>query len=460
MFLSSKRRRRGELLAEPFPAAWLDYLKRNVRQYALLSAAEQSKLRDRTRIFVAEKQWVGCGGLAIDEEMKVAIAAQACLLVLGLPHEYYYDRIRTVLVYPDTYLHPPDMNGGWEKQIAGEYWHRGPVIVSWKNTRDGMDDRGNLVFHEFAHHLDDIGGEMDGMPPLENAAQERRWLEVVGEEYDRLTKKAQQGEATLLSYYGAKSLAEFFAVATECFFERPVPLEQQHPELYGILRDFYRQDPARWPWRKDQQDSAPLPGPDNAAPDDEDASVEETVRAMRLKMHGADAYFTRGSLYADAGNYERAVAAFDEALRLNPKDGEAYHHRAAAKLWLHRDAEAIADADAAIRLDPDDIDAYVTRATAYLGTEQYQLALDDMETFFKWEKPNGEDFRLRGVAKAGLRDLKGALADYNRAIRNSRDSARAYLCRSYVYEDLGMPHEARADRDMAYRLDPSLRDGA
>ena len=428
-----------------------------MRQYALLPAAEQARLRDRTRIFVAEKQWVGCGGLAVDEEMKVAIAAQACLLVLGLPHEYYYDRIRTVLVYPDTYLHSADENHGLEKQIAGEYWHRGPVIVSWKNTRDRMEDRGNLVFHEFAHHLDDIGGEMDGMPPLENAEQERRWLQVVDEEYDRLTKRAEQGEPALLSYYGAKSLAEFFAVATECFFERPVPLEKQHAELYGVLRDFYRQDPARWPWSEDQQDEAPLPGPDKAAPGDEDAGIEETVRAMRLKMHGADAYFTRGSLYFDAGNYERAIAALDQALRLNPKDGEAYHLRAVAKLWLHRDAEAISDADEAIRLDPDDADAYVTRAAGYLATDQHQLALDDMETFFKWEKPDGEAFRIRGMAKAGLGDLKGALADYNRAIRISRDPAEAYLCRAYVYEDLSMPHEARADRETAYRLDPSLK---
>src|SRR5512146_1223002 len=113
MFFSSKRRRRQQLLAEPFPDAWLEILNRNVRQYRLLSRAEQAKLRDRLRVFVAEKNWIGCAGLKVDDEMKVTIAAQACLLVLAIEHEYHYERIRTILVYPDTYLHPAGNRGGW-----------------------------------------------------------------------------------------------------------------------------------------------------------------------------------------------------------------------------------------------------------------------------------------------------------------------------------------------------------
>ncbi len=250
MFWSKKRRRR-RLLAEPFPVEWLEILRRSVRQYALLTSAEQAKLRDRLRVFVAEKEWEGCGGLEVTDEMKVTIAAQACLLVLALDYEYHYDRIQTVLIYPDTYIHPPQTQGGLVRgpaAIHGEYWHRGPVVISWKNTGSDATRGANLVFHEFAHHLDDLDGGMDGTPPLESGEPTRRWREVVDAEFRRLVTQAQRGEPTLLDEYGAESQAEFFAVATECFFERPIALRARHAQLYGVLRGFYRQDPATWPW--------------------------------------------------------------------------------------------------------------------------------------------------------------------------------------------------------------------
>ena len=251
MFSWLKRRRREQIMATPFAEAWLEYLHANVRQYRLLEPQEQVRLRQRVQVFVAEKTWVGCGGLTIDDEMKVTIAAQACLLVLGIEYEYHYDQIQSVLVYPGTYLHPPGIRDGFTHEgypVYGESWHRGPIILSWKNTKGLADeDGGNLVFHEFAHHLDDLDGDMDGTPPLEHG-QERRWDRVVDEEYHRLVRASRLGRATLLNQYGASSRAEFFAVATECFFERPVALRERHPELYDILRDFYRQDPARWPW--------------------------------------------------------------------------------------------------------------------------------------------------------------------------------------------------------------------
>lgn len=459
MFFSSKRHRRQQLLAEPFPDAWLEFLNRNVRQYRLLSRAEQAKLRDRLRVFVAERNWIGCAGLKVDDEMKVTIAAQACLLVLGASSEYHYDRIRTILVYPDTYLHPPGTRGGWahdETAIAGEYWHRGPVIVSWSNTRERMEDGGNLVFHEFAHHLDDIDGEMDGTPPLESGAQERHWDDVVTREYNRLVRASAQGEVTLLDHYGATSRAEFFAVATECFFERPIALRQRHGELYEVLRDFYRQDPARWPWgeRDNTPDEAPRQPRKRAR--DETAGVEATLRAMRLEPASADAQFARGIMYANRGDYAQAAAAYDEALQLTPDDGEILQHRAAAHLELGQFDAAVADATAAIVLDSDDADAYRTRAAARVAKQQYREALDDCETALSLGKKDAQAWRVRGLAKEGLRDLKGAIADLSRAVRLADDPARAYLDRSRVYDNLGMPHEARADRQKALRLDPSL----
>jgi MtfA peptidase len=257
-----KRRRREQLLQQPFSEAWLGYLQANVPQYAMLSAEQQARLRDRVRIFVAEKTWVGCAGLTVDDEMKVTIAAQACLLVLGIDYEYHYDKIQSVLVYPDTYLHPPQAEHGLiheERAIQGEAWHRGPIVLSWKNTKSLGKKGGNLVFHEFAHHLDDLDGYMDGTPPLERD-QERRWDRVVDKEYQRLVRASEQGRATLLNEYGATNRAEFFAVATECFFERPIALRKRHRELYEVLRDFYQQDPAEWPWDAARSLRTPKPG--------------------------------------------------------------------------------------------------------------------------------------------------------------------------------------------------------
>lgn len=127
-----KRRRRRRILSQTFPAEWLVYLESNVPQYRLLQPAEQEKLRRRVQVFVPEKTWMGCGGLVVDDEMQVTIAAQACLLVLGIEYEYHYDQIRSILVYPNTYLHPPGKDGLHEEERAvyGEAWHRGPIIVS------------------------------------------------------------------------------------------------------------------------------------------------------------------------------------------------------------------------------------------------------------------------------------------------------------------------------------------
>jgi MtfA peptidase len=255
VFFWTKKSRRRRLLAEPFSDDWLRILDGNVRQYALLPKAQQTRLRDRLRVFVAEKEWTGCDGLDVTDEMKVTIAAQACLLVLGIDYEYHYDRIQTVLIYPGTYLHALQTRGGLvqgQTAIHGEYWHRGPVIISWKNTGSDARRGGNLVFHEFAHHLDDLDGGMDGTPPLESGEPMRRWHQVVDAEYRRLVRDSNRGEPTLLDEYGAHSPAEFFAVATECFFEQPIAMRAHHNDLYGVLRDFYHQDPAAWPWPSDR----------------------------------------------------------------------------------------------------------------------------------------------------------------------------------------------------------------
>lgn len=247
LFSWLRKRRRLKILAAPFPPPWLEFLQRNVAHYRYLNNQEQARLRDDLRIFVAEKSWEGCGGLPMTDEVKVTIAAQACLLVLGMEHNYY-DRVLSILVYPHGYhvSHDED-EGGHADDRLGEAHYRGPVILSWAEVlSDGRHPaRGkNLVYHEFAHQLDMLDGVINGTPPLQDAAQARRWHEVMTAEYQQLIDASEQGRATLLDQYGTTDEAEFFAVATECFFDRPVQLARRHPQLYALLREYFHQDPA------------------------------------------------------------------------------------------------------------------------------------------------------------------------------------------------------------------------
>jgi Mlc titration factor MtfA (ptsG expression regulator)/Zn-finger nucleic acid-binding protein len=219
--------------------------------YAMLTETEQARLRDDLRVFVAEKTWEGCGGLTITDEIKVTIAAQACLLLLGIEHDYF-SRVLSILVYPTTYRSAEGEigSGGVVHEGVGrlgEAWYGGPVVLSWESVQSGGQnarDGRNVVFHEFAHQLDFLDGWIDGTPPLHSPAQYRKWHEVMTAEYERLVKESGRNKVTLLDVYGATNPAEFFAVATECFFEKPVHMERQHPRLYDVLREYFRQDTA------------------------------------------------------------------------------------------------------------------------------------------------------------------------------------------------------------------------
>jgi Mlc titration factor MtfA (ptsG expression regulator) len=247
-----QRRRRRKILATPFPRDWQDYLHHNVAHYRYLTAREQAKLRDDLRIFIAEKNWEGCGGLVMTEEIQVTVAAHACLLVLALEHNYF-DRVRSILVYPHGYRADGERLGrdglvhaGGEGRL-GEAWYRGPVVLSWSDVRaEGRNPRlgHNVVFHEFAHQLDMLDGVLNGTPPLGGPEQAARWKAVMTAEYQRLIDESGQGRATLLDQYGTTDEGEFFAVATECFFDLPAEMRLRHPQLYDLLRDYYRQDPA------------------------------------------------------------------------------------------------------------------------------------------------------------------------------------------------------------------------
>ena len=254
LFSWFKNRRRRKILADPFPAAWEAILHEQVGHVAVLPAADQPKLRQAIQIIIAEKEWEGCRGLELTDEVRVVIAAQAAILVLGLDG-FYFDNVQTILVYPNAFVVTEEkgLTGGLalneESEHLGEAHSRGPIILAWAEVRENARQPGygqNLVFHEFAHQLDSLNGAFDGTPALPSRELEARWGTIMNEEYRRLQRAERKGRETLLDPYGASDPAEFFAVTTECFFNAPQAMCEEYPALYELFRDYYRQDPAAW----------------------------------------------------------------------------------------------------------------------------------------------------------------------------------------------------------------------
>ncbi len=255
MFNWLRKRRRRKILQTSFPQPWRDILSETVIHYGYLDQAERHQLEQLIQIFVSEKNFEGCGDLELTDEIKVVIAAQACFLVLGLP-AFQYVELDSVLVYPTTVTLPESRPGvfteSWgivpdQQAILGQAWLRGPVILVWDAVQRGArhPERGhNVVYHEFAHLLDMRDGTADGTPELHTVKLYRQWVEICSREFFRLKKTVEQGGKSLLDPYGAVHEAEFFAVATEIFFDRPLRMEKEYPELYNVLCAYYQQDTA------------------------------------------------------------------------------------------------------------------------------------------------------------------------------------------------------------------------
>ena len=248
-----KKRRRNRLAAQQFPGEWMAVIERNVPFYRLLPEADQKELQRHIQIFIAEKRFEGCGGLKITDEIKVTIAAQACVLLLHRRTDYY-PGLHYILVYPRSYVAPrfPKLVGGIVVEgpdvRLGESWHRGSVVLSWDNVyRSAADihDGHNVVFHEFAHQLDSSGARGDSTPVVQNHSTYIAWARILEKDYEKLRHDVRRNRDTFLDEYGAVNPAEFFAVATEHFFEKPKELQEMHPDLYNELKNFYQQDPAK-----------------------------------------------------------------------------------------------------------------------------------------------------------------------------------------------------------------------
>jgi len=252
MFDFFKNRRREALRAAPFSAEERALLDKNIPYLKTLSEEDRNELEGLVRIFLAEKSFEGCGGLSLDDEIKLTIAGQACLLLLHRETDIY-PNVDAILVYPSAYRVPTEQRDGVvviqeEQTRLGESWQRGLVVLAWDHVLSGAAqprDGQNVVLHEFAHQLDSEDGVMNGTPELGPRARYTSWAHVLGDEFDELSRRLHAGRSSDIDPYGATNPAEFFAVLTEMFFEKPRALKRRHPELYAEISAFYQQDPAQ-----------------------------------------------------------------------------------------------------------------------------------------------------------------------------------------------------------------------
>lgn len=248
-----KQRRKERLLNREFPQEWRMILSERIPVYTALKEEQRWKLEQMIQIFLDEKQFYGCAGLVITDLVRLCIAAEACLLMLGQSGPIY-PGLHSILVYPSGFIAKRESfqeDGtivAGEHHLLGESWSNGRVILSWDDVEEGardFTDGHNVVLHEFAHQLDSAAGSTNGAPPLRSNSYQT-WAAVFSENFADLQSRVMHGKHTVMDRYGATNPAEFFAVATETFFEKPDELFEQRPELFRELQQYYRLDPREW----------------------------------------------------------------------------------------------------------------------------------------------------------------------------------------------------------------------
>ena len=248
------KQQRNRLKTRPFPPLWNSIIENNLPIYPHLSPTERRRLQGHIQVFLAEKQFIGCNGLQITEEMKVIIAAVACLLLLN-ERGKYFPKLRSILIYPTAYFAKETTVSGKyvveEKPVVrlGESWSKDLLILSWQQVKQdtlNWKDGQNVVLHEFAHQLDQEEGKVEGVPILQKDSDYSNWSKIMTQEYKQLCNDVEQKRKTVMYSYGATRPAEFFSVATETFFEKPQQLQNKHLALYELLQNYYKLDPVQW----------------------------------------------------------------------------------------------------------------------------------------------------------------------------------------------------------------------
>ncbi len=248
------RYRLKRAVAAPFPEEWVQILDRNIGIYPNLPMPLRLQLRALIKQFLHQKHFSGAGGLKVTDEMRVTIAAQACMLQLNR-RGGLYPRLKYIILYPSAFVVTRrEVDGAGvvshgRKGMLGESWQNGKVILAWDNVMHGARnfvDGSNVVLHEFAHQLDSETGSADGAPLLAGKSSYRSWANALSCEFEELQKDVRFGKRSLMDHYGATNPAEFFAVTTETFFEKPRRMAKHHKELFEVLKSYYRIDPREW----------------------------------------------------------------------------------------------------------------------------------------------------------------------------------------------------------------------
>ncbi len=251
MYLKLKLKNgRKNIQNKAFPEKWERYLKDNIELYNHMPDKLKERLKKDVLVFINEKEFIGCVGLEITDEMKVVVAAQAMILLLGEVDPQYYPKLWRIELYPSAYKAMVNNGTVVEENIRlGESWLNGRMILSWDHSKQGKykwKDGQSVVLHEFAHQLDQLDGDADGVPTLKESAAYSIWSDNMSREYRKMLEDIEKDHKTVLDRYGATNPAEFFAVATETFFEKSIQMQKKMPEIYDVLRSFYKLDPAKW----------------------------------------------------------------------------------------------------------------------------------------------------------------------------------------------------------------------
>ncbi len=249
-----REHQRNKIIHQPFKKEWRKIIQQRMPYFRKMPADLQLQLKQHIQVFLIEKDFIGCNGVKITDEIRITVAAQACLLLLNRKTDFY-PKLQTILVYPRAFIKEQQskQTGGVQFSqkiaLAGESWDVGKVVLSWQDTLDGAktpDDGRNVVIHEFAHQLDQESGNANGAPILDKDQSYQCWSEAFSAQFELLKKQAKRGKPSLFDYYGATNPAEFFAVASEVFFEKSPQLHHEHPMLYRQLKQYYQVDPIHW----------------------------------------------------------------------------------------------------------------------------------------------------------------------------------------------------------------------
>jgi len=249
-----RARKRAHLRKHGFRAAWRPLLETHAPLYCRVPPPLRPRLESLIAVFAAEKSFVGCAGVEVTQTMKLAIATQACLLILNREDDVY-DALETILIYPAAFLVPErDVDEAGvvteeHRELVGQASSTGRIILSWADvaqTGSVQVESANVVLHEFAHYLDFEDGAGNGAPLLAAKRDYQRWSQVMRSAYSRMWHRVRGGRGTVIDEYALEDEAEFFAVATETFFEQSAGLRAEDPALYEELARFYQLDPAGW----------------------------------------------------------------------------------------------------------------------------------------------------------------------------------------------------------------------